>query len=87
MLETNTTPKNGDVKNPREKETRRPPKNNNRLLRDLIRILIIRELLSGRPGFIPGHMPRPVMEQGMGDMFAPPPIMRPRKSYGVLKNK
>jgi len=35
--------RNGDVKNPRAKETRRP--NNNYLLRDLIRILIIRELL------------------------------------------
>ncbi len=43
--------KNGDVKNPRAKETRRPPRRNF-LLRDLIRILIIRELL-GRPGFGP----------------------------------
>lgn len=34
--------KNGDVKNPRVVETRRP--HNNPLLRDLIRILIIREL-------------------------------------------
>jgi len=44
--------KNGDVKNPRIKETRRP-RPNNYLLRDLIRILILRELLSGgRPGGI-----------------------------------
>lgn len=41
--------KNGDVKNPRAKETRRP-RPNNYLLRDLIRILLIRELLSNRPG-------------------------------------
>ncbi len=47
---------NGDVKNPRAKENRRP--NNNFLLRDLIRILIIRELLQGgiRPG-MPGRPP------------------------------
>ena len=51
------TPKNGDVKNPRVKETRRP--NNNFLLRDLIRILIIRELLQG--GWQGGGMPRPPM--------------------------
>ncbi len=46
--------KNGDVRNPRAKETRRP--NNNYILRDLIRILVIRELLGGRR---PGGMPRP----------------------------
>lgn len=47
--------KNGDVKNPRvkEKETRRPINNS---LRDLIRILIIRELLQG--GW-QGNRPRP----------------------------
>ena len=55
--ETNTMQKNGDVKNPREKETRRP--NNNFLMRDLIRILIIRELLQG--GWHGGGMPRPPM--------------------------
>lgn len=55
--------KNGDVRNPRAKETRRP--NNNYLLRDLIKILVIRELLGGgRPGGvtrppIPGGMPGP----------------------------
>lgn len=52
-----TTQKNGDVKNPRAKETRRP--NNNYLLRDLIRILVIRELLQG--GWQGGVMPRPPM--------------------------
>lgn len=46
--------KNGDVRNPRIKETRRP--NNNYLLRDLIKILVIRELLGGRR---PGGTPRP----------------------------
>ena len=48
--ETNTREnlKNGDVKNPRAKETRRPPRQNF-LLKDLIRILIIRELLAGKP--------------------------------------
>ena len=51
--------KNGDVKNPRSKETRRP-RPNNYLLRDLIRILILRELLSGgRPGFPPRPGPNP----------------------------
>ncbi len=49
--ETRENPKNGDVKNPRVKETRNP-RPRNFLLRDLIRILIIREILSsGRPGF------------------------------------
>ena len=48
--------KNGDVRNPRAKETRQPPRRNNRLLRDLIRILILREFLQGgRPGFFPGR--------------------------------
>ena len=47
--------KNGDVKNPRvkEKETRRPVNNS---LRDLIKILILRELLQG--GW-QGNRPRP----------------------------
>lgn len=40
--------RNGDVKNPRAKETRRPA--NNSWLRDLIRILILRELLPGHGG-------------------------------------
>ena len=51
--------KNGDVRNPRAKETRQQTQSgrrNNRLLRDLIRILILRELLQGgRPGFFPGR--------------------------------
>lgn len=54
--DTRENPKNGDVKNPRAKETRRPPRRNF-LLRDLIRILIIRELL-GRPGFGPRRYAR-----------------------------
>ena len=52
--------RNGDVKNPRAKETRQQTQSgrrNNRLLRDLIRILILRELFQGgRPGgVIPGR--------------------------------
>ncbi len=78
IIENNTPQKNGDVRNPRAKETRRPPSKNNYLLKDLIRILILRELLSGGGGSggnfpgRPGPRPRP----GMGG--APvPPIMRP----------
>lgn len=59
-LETrsNENQKNTDTKNTKQreqlKETRRPSQNNY-LLRDLIRILIIRELLSGGGhGFFPG---------------------------------
>ncbi len=79
--ETRETSKNGDVKNPRIKETRRP-RPNNYLLRDLIRILVIRELLSGgRLGFNQGPMPGPGMPprpgEGIGQM---PPIFRPRNS-------
>lgn len=40
--------KNGDVRNPRARETRQPISNRNHLLRDLIRILILREIF-GRP--------------------------------------
>lgn len=40
--------RNGDVKNPRAKETRRPV--NNSWMRDLIKILILRELLPGNWG-------------------------------------
>ena len=49
--------RNGDVRNPRAKETRQSQsgRRNNRLLRDLIRILILRELFGGRPGFFPGR--------------------------------
>ena len=78
VVETSTTPRNGDVKNPRAKETRRPPSKNNYLLRDLIRILIIRELLQGggRPFDYQGGMGpgRPGMNYGMGQM---PNILRP----------
>ena len=71
--ETRESLKNGDVKNPRIKETRRPPRQN-LLLKDLIKILIIRELLSARPNY---GMGMPMPGQGMNQM---PPIMRPRKS-------
>lgn len=66
-----------ETKNTREKETRRP--SNNYLLRDLIRILIIREILQGgnRP-----NMPRPPVGPGMPYPGGPgmpggrPPIIR-----------
>lgn len=64
QISINTKPilKNGDVRNPnaKEPETRNETRQSNFMLRDLIRILIIRELLGrpGRPGFRP---PRPQM--------------------------
>ncbi len=74
IIENNTPQKNGDVRNPRAKETRRLPSKNNYLLKDLIRILIIRELLSG--GGSGGNFPgRPRPRPGMGPVV--PPIMRP----------
>lgn len=69
--DTGNVLKNGDVKNPRAKETRRP--NNNYLLRDLIRILIIRELLQGG---MHNNFPRPPMG-GMPGPGGRPPMMRP----------
>ncbi len=78
--ESNIQPKNGDVKNPRAKE---PVRQNNYLLRDLIRILIINEFLNGG-GFRSTSIPN--MNAGMNS-FNPnmqanmnpnmPPIMRP----------
>lgn len=56
--ETGAVLKNGDVKNPRVKEVKEPRRVNNNLMRDLIRILILRELLQG--GWH-GNMPRPPM--------------------------
>lgn len=75
-----TNLKNGDVKNPRAKEVRETRRPNNNLMRDLIRILILRELFQGgwqrpRPP-MPGpggprtdqecqaHGPRPPMRPG-----------------------
>lgn len=80
--------KNGDVKNPRVKETRRPRPNNN-TLRDLIRILILRELLQGgRPGFPPRPGPNPGPGHGPGRPPMPggrPPIFRPRNVLNNIK--
>ena len=81
--------RNGDVKNPRAKETRQQSQSrrrNNRLLRDLIRILILRELLQGgRPGFFPGR-PGPGGPGGFpGGGPGMPPIFRPRKPKSILK--
>lgn len=60
--------KNGDVRNPnaREPEVRSETRQNNFLMRDLIRILILRELLRRRPPMRPpmpppGRPPRPPM--------------------------
>lgn len=65
--------KNGDVRNPnaKEPEVRGETRQNNFLLRDLIRILILREF--GRPG-IPGGRP-PIMPP-------PPPPRPPRPPMG-----
>ena len=66
--------KNGDVRNPRAKDIRQQRRNP--LLRDLIRILLLRELFDGRPGNFPGGpMPRPPMPNP-GHM-PKPPIFRP----------
>lgn len=54
--------KNGDVRNPnaKEPEVRQETRQNNYLLRDLIKILILREFLNGnRPPFRPGRPPMP----------------------------
>ena len=56
-----STPRNGDVKNPRAKETRR--KNDNYLLKDLIRILFVREFLQG--GWQNNRPPRPPFNNNM----------------------
>lgn len=71
--------RNGDVKNPRVKETRRP--NNNYLLRDLIKILIIRELLQG--GNNMSGMPRPPMGGMPGGPGMPGPGGRPPRFMGM----
>ena len=74
-VDNGSTPRNGDVKNPRVKETRRP--NKNYLLRDLIRILIIRELLQGG-GNMPPRPPMGGMPGGPGGPGGRPPMMGPR---------
>lgn len=60
--------KNGDVKNPRVKETREERRpTNNRFLRDLIKILILRELFQeGWQGGMGPRPPRPPMGGGPG---------------------
>lgn len=72
--------KNGDVRNPRAKETRKP-RPNNYLLRDLIKILIIRELLSSGNNNFPPIQGGTPMQNGMPR----PPIMRARKPKNILK--
>ena len=68
--------KNGDVRNPNAKETevRGETRQNNFLLRDLIRILILREFgRPVRPGYPGGRPPIPV---------PPPPNRPPRPPMG-----
>ena len=69
--------KNGDVRNPnaKEPEVRGETRQNNYLLRDLIRILILREFgRPGRPGFPGGGRP-PIAPP-------PPPNRPPRPPMG-----
>ncbi len=69
-----STPRNGDVKNPRARDTQKEVvretrrSNNNYLLKDLIRILIIREILQGGGWQNNYFQPRPPLGgmQGMG---------------------
>ena len=64
--------KNGDVRNPnaKEPEVRQETRQRNFLLRDLIKILILRELLKNRrpnrPPFPPGRPPMPPPRPPMG---------------------
>ncbi len=71
--ETQENTKNGDVRNPRAREIRRPPRRDNRLLRDLIRILIIRELFGNRNNAYPNQPLRPGFNEGgfVPPMFTP----------------
>lgn len=69
--------KNGDVRNPnaKEPEVRHETRQGNFLLRDLIRILILRELAgANRPPFRPGRPPmppRPPMRPGNNPPWRP----------------
>lgn len=80
--------KNGDVRNPNAKqelrETRQP---SNNFLRDLIRILLIRELIRRRPNR-PGMGPRPPFPGGpnrppMGPGGRPPYLGAPNRPRGI----
>ena len=74
--------KNGDVRNPR---INRPPRRNNQLLRDLIRILLLREILGERPETCFGCQNNFPGGPGMPPPPPRPPIMRPRKCKNFLK--
>lgn len=70
--------KNGDVRNPnaKEQEMTKQTRQSNFLLRDLIRILILRELIrQNRPGRRPGTRPP----------MPPRPPMRPRTNYAKTR--
>ena len=72
---------NNTKENREQKETRRAP---NRDLRDLIKILLIRELL-GRPNFRPPIRPRPPMGRPNPGPGPRPPIMpRTNNQYNQL---
>ncbi len=72
--ENQSTNRNGDVKNPRAKEERRV--NKNYTLRDLIKILILRELFQGGGNNGSWGGPRPGMPGGPGG-YGRPPMMNP----------
>lgn len=78
--------KNGDVRNPnaKEPEVRAETRQNNYLLRDLIRILILREFgRPGRPGFFGGG--RPPIAPPPPPNRPPRPPMGPRTMETILK--
>ena len=78
-----TVLKNGDVRNPnaKEPETRSDTRQRNFLLRDLIRILILRELgRPNRPGPNPMPPPRPPRPP-MPPRPPRPPMQSPWRMY------
>lgn len=78
---TSKTMNNETIKQTREVENRQRRPNDNQLLRDLIRILILNRLL-GRD-FVPGRPPhpRPPFPGRPGDMMPRPPMQRDYGDY------
>ena len=79
-IQETRTNKNGDVPNPNVKEETRHSRVGNPLLRDLIKILVLRNLYDRRRR---PPMPRPPFIGGPGQYPPPPPPM-PRFSYEDL---